>query len=164
MPESNIMHLKYRWIAEYYNGETLEEPEDGKSRIHPYDAENDFQPSAYRDIDHGKLVKFHLFGTDPEVESERWAVDLRDGHFEHNGIPFIVHPQFLDANTLYIPSNLELVFFRETRKEHDVTSTVREDGTTDDQVTAIRETVNRYFFGWKQNINGKAHTYTVGVA
>ena len=158
------MLLKYRWIAEYYDGETLEEPEDDLSRIYPYDPETNFQPSAYRDIDMGRLVKFHLFGTTEDVVNERWAVDLRDGHFEHNGVPFIIHPQFLDADTLYIPSNLELVFFREKRLERDVESTVQEDGTTKEETKSIREYVNRYFFGWKQNIDGKSHTYTVGVA
>lgn len=158
------MHLKYRWIAEYYDGSTIEEPEDGKSQIVAYDPVTDYQPSAFRDIDRDKLVKFHIYGVDPEVESERWSVDLRDGHFEHNGIPFIVHPQFLDENHLFVPSKLDLVFFREVRREHDVTSTVQEDGTANDEITNIREYVNRYFFGWKTNINGKACTYTVGIA
>jgi len=156
------MHVRYRWIAEYKDGTFFEEPEDGKSVTVPYDPVTDYQPSAFRDINHTLLKKFWLYGCDKETEHERWAVDLITGVFEHNGVEFITHPQ------MYIPEACGLVFFREIRKEQDVTSTVEDDGSLSIEEGEMRHYVNRTFFGYKEtkfdpDNTPHAQTFTIGV-
>lgn len=156
------MLTPYRWIAEYKDGTFYEEPEDGKSKTVPYDPVTDFQPSAFRDINHTLLKKFWLYGTTPDNMTERWSIDLTTGVFEHNGTEFIIHPQ------AYVPEACVLVFFREVRREHDYQTTVMPDRSLDVEEKESRHYINRTFFGFKENkfdADEKPHAqiFTIGI-
>lgn len=156
--------LSYRWIAEYSDGETLEQPEDDRSQMVALDEATGHQPTAYRDIDQSRLVRFYLFGTQPDNQHQRFMVDLTDGHFEHNGTPFIIHPQMLDATTLFIPERLQLVYFREVRVDTQMNASVDNQGNPTYTAGDSNHYINRYFMGWRTNIKGKDHTHTIGIA
>lgn len=77
------MPLKYLFTATYEDGSQLRQlPDDVSTR--------DPKRSAYYDIDHDKLVSFALVGHEPATH---YLVDLRDGHFEVNGVPFRMHEE-----------------------------------------------------------------------
>lgn len=91
--------LKYLFTAEYRDGSLFKQPSNDVS-------EKDPQRSAFYDVDHNNLVGFCLSSGDCI-----YGVDLRDGHFEVNGIPFFMYDGEL--------KDFKLVFFR--RHLHHVT-------------------------------------------
>lgn len=112
--------LKYLFTAEYNNGATYQQtPEDVSI--------NDPKKSCFYDIDHTKLVKFTLKG-----EGHTYAVDLRDGHFEIDGVPFYMHE---DPDLVAF----RLIFFR----QH--THTIQQSRDKDRELS--HEIV--YRFGWQ---------------
>jgi len=132
--------LKYLFIAEYEDGSTFLQPEDNKCKDHDDTAK--WNPSAFGDIDQDRLVKFHLVG-----EGHKYTVDLTDGHFEIDGVPFVATEQ-----NFYVTNPLRLVYFREVRKEFD------------QNMVEMRQYVNRYFIGWQTNDeNGKNVQQTIAV-
>lgn len=141
--------LKYLFVAEYADGSFIEQTSHDVSQADP-------KRSAYFDIAlKGQPDRFSLveqFSETPNV----MTVDLRDGQFEHNGYPFIIHDQLFQPDPKKSP--LELIYFRETRKE----ITVGADGT----VKEMGETyVNRYFIGWKtKNEKGRWIRSTVAIS
>lgn len=134
--------LKYFWTAVYNDGTKYVQPKDDKSTKHEYDAETDFQPSAFRDIEQDKLKAFFLEGN-----GHSYGVDLETGLFSVDGVEFMVHKQdFLNKD------DLRLIHFRETRKDYI-------DGVAQEPY------VNRYFIGWQANdSSGENHQYTIAVA
>lgn len=133
--------LKYLWTAVYDDGSMLEQPADDRSREH--DESQDWNPSAFRDIDHEHLVAFVLRGVEAEG-APFYTVNLTDGSFTINGVPFILH----DQN--YIPPRkLDLIYYREVRKEF-----------KPGEDEPFNEYVNRYFLGWK---DGEGVQHVIGV-
>lgn len=87
--------MKYLFTAEYKDGtHYIQNPED----ISITEPET---RSCFFDIDHSKLVKFSLKG-----EGHEYAIDLRDGHFEVDGVPFFMHE---DHDLV----GFKLIFFRQ---------------------------------------------------
>lgn len=154
--------LKYLFEAEFVDGEILLQPEDNKSRVHKMDAEG-YQPSAFRDVlDKEKKVRlreFHLVG-----EGHRYTVNLEDGHFEIDGIPFVAHQQGLRVwSTKDDP--LRIIFFRETKQEQNLT--FRMDGEGGSELESVENGeryVSRYFIGWQTKLaNGENIQQTIAV-
>lgn len=74
--------LKYLFTAHYNDGTTYEQNEEDRSTKEPE------KRSCFFDVDHSKLERFTLKGGGQE-----YTVDLTDGHFEINGVPFLAHEE-----------------------------------------------------------------------
>ncbi len=72
--------LKYLFTAEYKDGSLYEQNEEDRSITEPD------KRSCFYDVDHDKLVGFVIKGN-----GHTYGVDLRDGHFEVDGMPFFMH-------------------------------------------------------------------------
>lgn len=114
MPDNNPM--KYMWVAEYRDGSVIEQPLNDLSVTDP-------SRSAFFDIQQDRVKAFILIGV-----NATYLVDLSDGHFEVNGIPFKFHESREGL------SNFELVFFR----RHKIVSS----GPNHNESVVFR-------FGWK---------------
>lgn len=71
--------LKYLFVAHYADGSALNQTAEDVSR-------HDSKRSAFSDVDHSKLERFSLFGSEAIV-----TVDLRDGGFMLNEGCFRLH-------------------------------------------------------------------------
>lgn len=134
--------LKYLFVAEYKDGELFIQPPDDRSINH--DDTKEQNPSAFADVDFKRLIRFHLVLPEEGSQVPAFTVDLRDGHFECHGVPFIAHPQEFDTSQ----HKLKLYFQRETRQELTIKATVGENGEIKEE-TSRRDYVNRYFIGWE---------------
>lgn len=126
LPKSSVQltgpFLAYLFVAEFKDGTTLAQTPEDKSELRE-------DKSAFYDVlqRENDLARFHL------SDGNNWyTVDLRDGVFEINGLPFYAHSQFTE-----IEPPLHLIYFRETHRLY---------GTVPDGVPA--HYVNRYFIGW----------------
>lgn len=128
--------------AEFKDGTTYVEREDDTSE----DTEN--KNSFYDVLKRIQDVRQFNIVVEDEDSVTDYTVDLTDGHFEINGVPFTVHDQF------YTPEDIELVYWKEVRQEFDQYRNI------------IRRYVNRYFIGWKTINNGGKkgiqHTIAIG--
>lgn len=103
------MHMKYLFTATFADGSTIEQTPDDKSTIEPE------KRSQFYDVlklaETKELVRFelrlreHAIAGPTGVPTERYAVDLRDGHFEVNGVPFRMHEDSVVG--------FELIYFRQ---------------------------------------------------
>lgn len=107
--------------------------------------------SAFYDLSqdkeqHGGIKRFWLEG-----EGHTYLVDLRDGHFEIDGVPFSI-----GENTP--PMERELIYFR--KHEHD--SVMSADPK---KAVPFGQGAHRlwYFLGWQGNISGKNFQQTINV-
>ena len=98
MPNDNPM--KYKFIAYYNDGTTFCQNDKDISVT-------DNNRSSFYDIDHDKLEAFSL----EDKDTNSYAVNLTDGHFEINGKLFRFHDENL--------SGFRLIFFR--RHKHTIT-------------------------------------------
>jgi hypothetical protein len=125
------MPLKYLFTAMYEDGSTIEQTLDDRSTIDPE------KRSQFYDVlqmeEQKPLVAFALKG-----DGHEYGVDLRDGHFEIDGVSFRMHEEDELAG-------FRLVFYR--RHTHDfVISKDSQEETRHDVV---------YRFGWQCTANGK---------
>jgi len=118
--------LRYLFEALYNDGTSLRQSQDDVSSVDP-------TRSAFFDVDHSKLLHFRLVRQESPVCF--YAVDLRDGWFFVNGLPFRMHE--------YPVTNIRLIFFR--RHTHNFNA--NSDGTPGE------ETDHRvvYRLGWQGN-------------
>lgn len=113
-------------------------------------------PEDISSIDPTRSEFFDVLQRTEDIESfgiynneNTYAVDLRDGHFEINGIPFEVHGDDelpVDINQC----KLRLIYFR--RHRHTVTLGL--DGEEHDVA---------YHVGWQTTIDGKNYQRTISV-
>lgn len=116
-------HLSYLFVAEFEDGTTITQTPEDKSELED-------NRSAFYDVLQRKdqLNRFHL------TDGNTWfTVDMRDGLFEINGVPFAAHNQFMDVSQY----ELNLVYFRETRRYY---------GHIPEGFP--QQHVNRFFIGW----------------
>lgn len=120
--------LKYLFIAEYNDGSTYNQTPEDVSIKEPE------KRSAFFDVDHTRLVKFSLVeqGTS---NGHVYSVDLRDGHFEVDGVAFCMHEGLV--------AGLELIFFR--RHTHTYTQSNVSTKEIDHEIV--------YRIGWKVKKN-----------
>jgi len=103
----NPMPLKYLFIAEYKDGVFKQTPEDVSVK--------DPKRSCFFDVDHDKLVRFHLVG------DHKFTVDLRDGHFEVNGVSFFMHEEPLkDFRLIYFRKHTHHFNIQYEEKAHEI--------------------------------------------
>ncbi len=155
--------LKYLYEAEFADGEVLVQPEDNISSLKPDFDKDGWRPSAFYDVtEKAKSVlctRFSIIG-----DGHRYTVDLIDGHFEIDGMPFIVHPQGLKVWSTE-DNPLRLIYHRETKQEQNMTYTVNESGGIDMTEGEMGEKyVSRYFLGWQTNLsNGENIQHTIAI-
>lgn len=122
-PQPTGQYLTHLFVAEFADGTSYQQNPEDISLIDP-------AKSSYYDIALRKdeVVRFSI------TDGMNWyTVDLRDGAFEVNGLPFEAHDQFAT-----LPEKMELVYFREWRHEY----------------PNVNQTPNRYFIGWEGKTRG----------
>ena len=130
--------MKYQFIARLKDGKDFrQDPEDR----HPTKPDKSSYTHLMEEAEvHGGIVLFQLIGKD-----HIYLVDLRDGHFEIDGIAF----ESQGKNYMLKPNNLELVYYRDiTRKFNHWLET---------------ETETRFRFGWKMKDGDKVYQQTVSI-
>ena len=111
------MPLKYLWTVIYKDGSVMGQSSNDLSRT-------DSSRSAFFDIQQDRVKCFILKGV-----KHTYSVDLIDGHFEVNGVPFRFHERLVKL------TNIRLIFFR--RHTHTFI------GDDSEHIT--------YRFGWQAN-------------
>ena len=115
--------LKYLFQAEYKDGTIFNQNPLDTSAV-------DSKKSAFFDVKQDQLKLFHLIGN-----GNKFTVNLEDGHFEVNGVPFAMHEEPL--------SNFRLIFFREHTHVYNVSSLQEQTHTV------------VYLLGWQTTYKGK---------
>lgn len=92
-----------------------------------------------------EVQSFGLFRE--EDESQTFAVDLRDGHFEINRVAFLPH----DSNIVFpIDTKYRLIYFKRTKLHFNT------------DLEQIDEEI-AYHFGWQATVDGVNHQRTIEV-
>lgn len=103
------MSGQYNYTAFYEDGTTINKSPNDVSFV-------DQTKSGFFDVlersKNVKLISFVLYNNDLT-----WGVDLRDGHFELNGIPFFQH-KAQDQNV----EDFRLIFYQTSQRHFDMTS------------------------------------------
>src|ERR1700757_4594664 len=128
--------LKYTFLAWFRDGSVYEQREDDTPKVSPVG-------SAFTDIK-DRLEDINIFALYCQGAVAA-LVDLRDGHFEVNGLPITVQdPSFtLPPDTIY-----RLIYFR--RVTHDF--------SPDASTVSVA-----YHIGWQATVDGKNHQQTIAV-
>ncbi len=138
------MALKYLYQANFADGSFFQQPieeENDKSAIDP-------TKSAFFDVlqRQDELVSFGLFS---EEVPDTWAVDLRDGHFEVNGLPFTAQNPSQPSKS---DVTRRLIYFRKVTRNFNP-----------GDLTEIRVHI-AFHFGYQYNDkDGKNHQITIAV-
>jgi hypothetical protein len=119
--------LKYKWSAVYSDGSILHSNEEDISIKDP-------TRSAYYDIDQDRLIAFSLYD-----ETNEYLIDLRDGHFEINQVPFKLHSE-------NISEPKRLIYF------HRNTVNLTQIGNEDPEVESH---TREFHIGWQATVNGE---------
>ena len=124
------MPLKYLFQVTYKDGSTYTQNEEDKSI-----SGNDTK-SCYFDVKQEDVKNFFLFNNE-----HQYSVNLEDGHFEVDGLPFFMHTDFL-------LKDFRIVFYRQ--HTHDFTM----DGQEVNHRIA-------YCFGWQTNDKDKKNVQRI---
>lgn len=104
MTKVSNVPLKYLYTATYEDGSTYVQTADDKSIFEP-DTRSCFT-DVLRLAEKKRLISFVLKQiTEDGSKGDEYGVDLRDGHFEINGVAFRMHE--------YPISDIKLVYFRQ---------------------------------------------------
>lgn len=136
--------LNWLFTAYFENGYKIEQDQDDKCLTR-----DDNTGSTFTDVlaNKSKLIRFTL--TNDEF-MQSISVDLISGNFAVNGVIVCVHNQYFEPERY----PLELVYFRENRVIANQTS---------DDTKIMRHYINRYFIGWKTEVNGKTKQVTLAI-
>lgn len=140
--------LKYLFKVLYEDGSHFDQTIDDVSAIDPK------RSQFYDVLQSGKKIRsFGIFGADHAL-----VVDLRDGHFELDGVA--IHPEILPPG----PIPLELIFFRQHQQDMNVGYKV--DNDLKPVVTSETPGEHRckYFVGWQCSLNGKGYKQVLGLS
>jgi hypothetical protein len=135
------MELSYLFEAHFNDGSMIQQTPQDVSVVDP-------EKSAYYDVMQ-RLGDVKVFGI--YNDKNTYVVDLRDGHFEINGVPFSVSSE--EDLDLMPDQKFELVYFR--RHKH-VTAVGGE------LPVELSHTVD-YFLGWTTTVNGKQVRRTISA-
>jgi hypothetical protein len=129
--------LAYLFECHFADGTVLQQTPEDLSKTEP-------NKSAFYDVlqRNDEVIVFGIVNDD-----HTYAVDLRDGHFEIDGVPLYVHGQDeLPPDTKY-----RVVYFR--RVSHMIT-----------QGYEIAESAVKYHIGWQATVDGKNYQKTIAVS
>lgn len=129
-----MQELKYLFECHFVDGTVYQQnPEDTSTSIPGKSAFTD----VLQRID--DVVVFGIFNNETT-----YAVDLRDGHFEINQVPFEI--ALPDDLVLSEDVKFDLVYFRRVKHNQVLGQLMTEESTTID-----------YHFGWKTTVNDKEY-------
>lgn len=119
--------LKYLFQATYKDGSIYKQNKEDRSLHHAHG-------SSYTDVKQDQLKSFFLFDN-----KNTFSVNLEDGHFEVNGVPFFMH-----ANDAL--KNYRLIYFRNVQQH--LTMQIK-----DRKEISREQTQGRiiYLLGWQTN-------------
>jgi|SRR5665213_344168 len=125
--------LKYLFTAVYKDGTTYVQTPDDRSVIEPD------KRSCFFDVKQDDVETFTLTG-----DGHSYLVDLRDGHFEIDGVPFQMHEEHL--------SDFRLVFFRRHTHQY--------------QQSTLSELSHEmvYRMGWQCTVDGENYQEIMQIA
>lgn len=123
------MKLKYLFGAVFEDGSSIGQTADDKSETEP------LRSAFYDVLERAKETPLELFGLLSGDGHDSWLVNLKDGHFEVGGIPFMMHSEPV--------SNFRVVFFR--RHFHDINIEVATGNSREFSHTV------EYHLGWQGN-------------
>ena len=126
--------MKYRFLATFTDGHQILQHEEDLS----FTKEGG---SSFSDVlEYEKTVPLKCFVLVDLLSKNTFGVDLIDGHFEINGLPFKCHEERL--------SNLRLIFFRRHTHSKTMSNNPLLDGKNETHDIVFR-------FGWQATQNGK---------
>lgn len=129
-----MLNLKYLFIVEYKDGSVFQQTPEDVSISDP-------TRSCYYDVKQEEVLRFILVGADTV-----FTIDLSDGHFEVNNVPFFMH----DAGEEL--KDFRLIFYR----QHTHQFTMERKELSHDVV---------YCIGWQCNDKaGKNHKRVMEIA
>jgi hypothetical protein len=128
------MALTYLFECLFTDGTTLKQTAEDVSKTDP-------TKSAFFDVVQRKndVVSFGI-----NNKQHSYVVDLRDGHFEIDGVPFKVHTELPQENCIF-----RLIYFR----RHQQNTTLG--GKSSHTVV--------YHIGWQTTVDGKNYQQTISV-
>lgn len=146
--------LRYLFVAEFINGERLTQTLEDRSEIDP--SKNAFYDVMQRSKQVA-LARFHL------TDGHQWySVDLRDGSFEINGIPF---ETFDPHNNPYgrITPPLRLIYFvsDDSRAVNKLVKVTNPNDTN--KVMDYHYSAKRFLLGWQFTDGGKNYQQTIAI-
>jgi hypothetical protein len=134
------MELGYLFECHFSDGTMLQQTAEDVSQI----ASSEEHKSAFYDVMQ-RIDDVIVFGiVDP---NHTYSVDLRDGHFEIDGLAFTIH----DKEDLPPDAKYRLVYFR--RRTEAVTL-----GYVQAQTSSVA-----YHIGWQTTVDGKNYQKTIAV-
>lgn len=140
--------LKYLFKVLYIDGSHFEQTSDDVSSIDPK------RSQFYDVLQSGKKIRsFGIFGADHAL-----IVDLRDGHFELDGVS--IHPEILPPG----PAPLDLIFFRQHEQDMSISYEVDNDRNPVETGREAGEHRCKYFVGWQCSLNGKGYKQVLGLS
>lgn len=139
MNENKQQLVKYIFQADYKDGTHYTSTQEDISVQDPL-------KSCYYDVKQDELVRFFLFN-----DEHTYSVNLEDGHFEIDGVPFVMHEEHMhslpNGRKIEIPlKDFRLIFFRQ--HQHDITVTY----LGEQKEIAHRIT---YHVGWQCTVGGQ---------
>lgn len=148
--------LDYLFEADFANGTTYYQGGDDESLTQPADAEGNI-PSAYRDIQDrmDEVTRFHLVGP-----AGRYTVDLTDGHFEVNGVPFYVERPDVPI------TDIQLQYLRYTNIDSTIEATADKAGIFNFKAAKeVRRAhyVSRYVIGFTAKVGAKEISHAIAI-
>jgi hypothetical protein len=132
------MELAYLFECHFVDGTMIQQTPDDISKL-------DSARSAFYDVSQriDEVIVFGLVNDD-----HTYVVDLRDGHFEIDGVPFDISGQDeLPAGTSY-----RLIYFR--RVVHTITQ----------GFVNMTDSTVKYHIGWQATVDGKNFQQTISVS
>ena len=138
-----MLNLRYLFVAKLKDGSIIEQPPDDASLI-------DSTRSAYYDVSQrlDDVIAFALHD-----DKNYYAVDLRDGHFEINGVPFSAQP--VATPTINEGGKFRLLYYRDHQQE----LIMGMDGSM-----KPGEHTHQYRMGWEYfDPSGKSYVQTIVV-
>lgn len=134
------MQLTHLFTATFENGSVIVQDEDDRSMLEPE------KRSTFYDVQEkakdSKLVSFVLSGP-----SHTYRVDLQDGHFEVNGVPFLMH----DSEA----KDFRIIFYR--THTHTFSQTIG-------QLPVEKTHTIAYRIGWQCELTGREHQRILGIS
>ena len=135
------MGLKYLFECHFNDGTMLHQTQEDVSKIAPPEENK----SAFYDVMQ-RINDVIVFGIVDEKHT--YVVDLRDGHFEIDGMAFTIH----DKEDLPPDAVFRLIYFR--RRVEQVTM-----GYVQAQSSSMK-----YHLGWQTTVDGKNYQKTIAVS
>lgn len=110
------------------------------------------------DVAKGNIKRFSLVETYLSLLPRRFTVDLADGHFEINGIPF---QAMSDRPLPAMPEKFTLIYFRFVQQDQIVKYQLK---TGQILSTKPGERRVEYMIGWQCTISGKNYQQTIVIS